>query len=136
MSCKMLSGLPRLVGGSSFFFILFSLLSIKESRWAGKHHVPHDMMLSGLPRLVGDLLLPLLLSSFKIRTLLTACPPPPCHKESQWARKHHVFIFTLLQSNLGSCTARPCNNKGNLASCTARRQDPDNYRTDSFEGFT
>ena len=68
------------------------------------------------------------------------------NKESRWVGKHYVLhdafwstatcrgssssLFFNLQSNLGSsCTARPCNNKGNLGSCTARRQDPDNYRT-------
>ena len=34
-----------------------------------------------------------------------------------------------LQSNLGSCNAKPCNDKGNLGSWTAKRQDSDNYRT-------
>ena len=53
MSCMMLSGLPRLVGGSSFFFILFSLLS---RSLGGLESIMSHMMLSSLPRLVCALL--------------------------------------------------------------------------------
>ena len=53
MSCMMLSGLPRLVGGlHSSFFVHFSLLS---RSLGGPESIMSHMMLSGLPRLVGAL---------------------------------------------------------------------------------
>ena len=66
MSCMMLSGLPRLVGG---LHSLFS--SFKESRWARKHHVPHD--------------------AFQSTATCICSSSSTSSSISRWARKRHVL---------------------------------------------
>ena len=101
------------------FILLHPLFSsFKESQWAGKHHVPHDAFWSTATCRCSSSSTPSLFFQDPGHSSLHARHP----LATRSLDGPESIMSSMMLSGL------PCN-KRNLGSCTARRQDPDNYRT-------